>query len=525
MSLALYRKYRPQRFQDISGQNHIKMTLQNQLETDRVAHAYLLSGPRGTGKTTTARLIAKAVNCLKRKKGESEPCNGCVSCQEMEEARSLDVIEIDAASHTGVDNVRDNIIENSKFSPTSRKYKVFIIDEVHMLSISAFNALLKTLEEPPAHAMFILATTEVYKVPQTIHSRCQHFEFRKIVLKDIVERIGYILSKEEKFADKEVVELIARRAEGSVRDAESLLGQVFGLGEKKITLNHARLVLPFSDVHTVLEFLEYLKSKNTSEALTLVNKIMNEGVDLGRFVNEIIEVLRKILFLHIHQKLDQYTMELPAEHGEVLLKLSKNFSQVRILFIIESLLKAEGNMKICPLPQLPLEISVVEICNAPPEIHGVITASNPLSSQLPQGRVAISSQNNNHKNENIEKAGNSTPINIKNEISLEEVNKKWDEILEHIKNYNHTLFSFIRLHKPMESRENTLQLAVHYSFHKERIEDVKNKLAIENILENIFGTKMRIECVLVEKKDDTPYHSEDKEIEDIVKEFRGSIIE
>ena len=203
MSLALYRKYRPQIFAELVGQNHIKTTLQNELATGKVAHAYLFSGPRGLGKTTVARLLAKAVNCLKRQAGESEPCNQCDACKEIVDNRSLDVIEIDAASNTGVDNVRENIIGNSRFTPTSRKYKVFIIDEVHMLSLSAFNALLKTLEEPPPYAIFILATTEIHRVPPTIISRCQRFDFRKVGLADVVERLNKIVNAEKRKVDQE----------------------------------------------------------------------------------------------------------------------------------------------------------------------------------------------------------------------------------------------------------------------------------------------------------------------------------
>ena len=231
MQSTLYRKYRPQTFKEVVGQNHIKTTIQSELESGKIAHAYLFSGPRGLGKTTMARLFAKAVNCLNRKEGESEPCNVCDACKEVIEAKSLDVIEIDAASHTGVDNVRENIINNSRFTPTSRKYKVFIIDEVHMLSTAAFNALLKTLEEPPAHAIFILATTEIHKVPQTIISRCQHFDFRKVSENDIFKRLSLIVTQEGKSVDKSVLESIAYYAEGCIRDAESLLGQILSLDD------------------------------------------------------------------------------------------------------------------------------------------------------------------------------------------------------------------------------------------------------------------------------------------------------
>src|SRR3989339_1919745 len=189
---TLYRKYRPQKFSELIGQNHIKITLQHELERGEIGHAYLFCGPRGLGKTTTARLFAKAVNCVNRKDGESEPCNKCNSCTSIMTGNSVDMIEIDAASHTSVDNVRENIIENARFTPTSSKYKVFIIDEVHMLSISAFNALLKTLEEPPAHAIFILCTTELHKVPETIVSRCQHFDFKKVAPAEAIKRLKMI---------------------------------------------------------------------------------------------------------------------------------------------------------------------------------------------------------------------------------------------------------------------------------------------------------------------------------------------
>ncbi|MEK7167667.1 MAG: DNA polymerase III subunit gamma/tau, partial [Patescibacteria group bacterium] len=306
---SLYRKYRPQSFQDLIGQNHIKITLQNEIELDKIGHAYLFCGPRGLGKTTTARLFAKSINCFNRESGKSEPCNECLSCRSIINNNSVDIIEIDAASHTGVDNVRENIIENARFTPSSSKFKVFIIDEVHMLSTSAFNALLKTLEEPPAHAIFILCTTEIHKLPQTIISRCQRFDFKKVSSDNMLKRLEHLVREEKKKVAKKVLQNIVLHSEGCVRDAESLLEKILTLGDD-ITEEQAELVLPRSDFNQIISLLNFLLDKNATASIELINQLVSDGVDLSIFLDSLVEFLRKVLLLKVNGRLSNLGLEL-----------------------------------------------------------------------------------------------------------------------------------------------------------------------------------------------------------------------
>lgn len=380
---VIYRKYRPKDFSEIAGQEHIVQTLRNAIAMRRIAHAYLFSGPRGTGKTTIARLLAKSVNCanlvgeeradtklsIRRSLGEGGqsliiPCNKCQSCLDINDGKALDLVEIDAASNRGIDEIRE-LREGIKFAPVKLKYKFFIVDECHMLTKEAFNALLKTLEEPPAHAIFVLATTELHKVPETIVSRCQRFDFHKLTLDKIMSRLAQIAQKEKIKINKPTLEIIALNAEGAMRDAESLFGQLLSIAsiseDKKISLEEARNFLGATNTGAVIEMAGYLADKNMPVAIAYINKLTEDGYDLEQFVKSLLDYLRKMMILKIDNSLANITApELTAEQIQTILNQSAKFTMPELLKIIKLTVVAGNEMKTAVFTQLPLEMAVAE---------------------------------------------------------------------------------------------------------------------------------------------------------------------
>ncbi len=518
---VLYRKYRPATFADVTGQDHVKTTLQNQIASGSISHAYLLTGPRGVGKTTVARLIAKAVNCEtilrdfspvrsdatltdakalvgKKVARNAEPCNTCLACLEILNGSALDVIEIDAASNTGVESVRENIIESVRFVPNKLKYKVYIIDEVHMLSTSAFNALLKTLEEPPAHALFILATTETHKVPATIISRCQRFDFKRLSVEVILERLEKIVEQEKISVDKNVLVEIARHADGGMRDAESMLGQVLGLGGKKITMNEASLVLPATNAVLVDAFVAALIRSDRSESLKIIRDGQEQGLDLPHFVEDVISQLRDKMmsgFLMMNGFLGTLV---PSEPDTT--KVAVN--------LIESLLEARRQMKSAKIVSLPIELVIVKACRVPdgPKVE--------TREGSPREVMTIRTS---EPSPSLDLTPVSTALGTVPVLDLEDVRRKWPEVFEQIKSCNATLPMVVQTGEVSAVDGDAIEMSFAYPVFVETINQDKNRKLLEQVFTRVLGRSVRIKAKHVKKEMEVV-------VEDLLGAFGGSVV-
>jgi len=521
---TIYRKYRPQTFSDVIGQEHITKTIENEIKLGKTAHAYLFSGPRGIGKTTTARLLAKALNCEKRKDKNSEPCEKCTSCEEITKGRSIDVIEIDAASHTGVDNVRENIIDNVQFKPTKSKYKVFIIDEVHMLSTNAFNALLKTLEEPPEYIVFILATTELHKIPVTIISRCERFNFQKITFEDMLGRLKTILSKEKIKVEDSVLKRIINKSDGCLRDAESLLGQILSLGEKEITEKNASIILPTSNIDSTLNFIENILNSKTKEALEILESLVNDGVNLNQFAIDILEILRIMMIIQVDAG-KNFNLDYSTEALKKIKKLAKEINPETLINLIEKTLKRKLEIKNSPIPQLPLEMLVIEM-NTENKTQVVERDDSDDDNSSPP--VILSDSEESLKKETIEKpkrvrtAIKSTiskitkKYNIKTELT--EVENKWIDIKQKFAEKYHALAIILEMSTIKEISSKGLVISVPFSLHKDKLLEMEPKLEMENILKEIFNEKIPFNCIVEAEK------PVENNASDLAMEFGGEVI-
>jgi len=511
-STALYRKYRPLTFSDVIGQQHIVQTLSNSIKNGRIGHAYLFTGPRGTGKTTIARIFARIVNC--QNPDGSNPCLKCEVCKSITEGRSLDIFEIDAASNTGVDNIRE-LRENVKFPPSIAKYKVYIIDEVHMLSTGAFNALLKTLEEPPSHAIFILATTEIHKVPETIISRCQRYDFTRLSIEQIIEKLSIDAKSEKISIEKDALEMIAIAAEGGMRDAESLLAQVMSLEDKKITAKEVAEILGTSERQSLEKMTELLLTKNTSEALALVNKISEDGYDLDVFNKSLLNYLRQLMLVSVDEKLAKiFSYELTKEQAKIIAEQAKNQQPKHMLFIIQCFSEIQGKIKSSFIPQLPLEMAIIKAVGGPEK--GLENSSQKPALTNSQTKYATSTPDTlqepktasfspiSSKKDETSVAENEAEIEPKmtedeadikqSKFNLSDVKKCWNQAILEIKPINHSLSAILQSCQPIGVSDGVVSIAAKFPFHKDKLNDDANRLTMESVFAKILGFRLRIKA-------------------------------
>lgn len=464
--MALYHKHRPQRFDAVVGQESIIQTLKNQILLNRLAHAYLLAGPRGVGKTTTARLLAKAVNCRSRQPNSAEPCDACDSCASIAASRSIDVMEMDAASHTGVDNVREHIIENARFLPTASSYKIFIIDEVHMLSTAAFNALLKTLEEPPAHVMFILATTELQKLPDTIVSRCQRFSFKKITDDALRNHLETIAATEGVSVDDEVLRAIVKKSDGGARDAISLLDQLLAIGEKHITAEAASPFLPVSQTTEVRAFGDALLAHDLAGSIAEISHLLAQSGNANQFAADAIEYLRDLLL----------------ECAE------KNLPYAELVSLIDLLLKRRADIRTSPIPHLPLELAAAEWCMK----HE--TEQRPIATTVSEKKTIRE-----RVGALLEPKLPPAPA-----ITAEAAELGWTTCLLRIEKDSPSLASVLRTATFKGANGAAIILAVPYRFHLEQLEAAPTRRRLEEALKDAIGSPVRVEISVEESAAPAP---------------------
>lgn len=390
--MALYRKWRPDEFEEVKGQEHVVTTLKNQIIHDRVGHAYLFCGTRGTGKTTVAKLFAKAVNC-ENPLEDGSPCNECAVCKAISVGSSLNVIEIDAASNNGVDNIRD-IREEVQYSPTEGKYKVYIIDEVHMLSIGAFNALLKTLEEPPSYVIFILATTEAHKIPITILSRCQRYDFRRIGVEIIYERLSELLKREGVEAEEKAVRYVAKAADGSMRDALSLLDQciAFYLGQK-LTYENVLEVLGAVDVEVFNELMRHVAANETMPALKVIDEIVWQGRELTQFVTDFTWYMRNLLLLKSSDSVNDQ-LDISAENLESMRQVAESVEMDSLMRYVRVFSEMSNQIRYATQKRVTLELAIIKLTTPQMEsnMDSILERIRMLEKKVEEGIVNITEE-------------------------------------------------------------------------------------------------------------------------------------
>ena len=545
MSQALYRKWRPARFEQVVGQEHITKTLQNSVAAGKIGHAYLFCGPRGTGKTTTARLLAKAVNCLHEDLAQ-RPCDECAVCQTINQGRFLDLIEIDAASNTGVDDIRD-LRDKINFAPNQGRYKVYIIDEVHMLSTAAFNALLKTLEEPPAHAIFVLATTEEHKVPLTIKSRCQQFNFRLLTVVEISERLRWMAGQESLTIEPKALDLIARQGAGSLRDAESLLDQLVVTPGDTISLERVQMVLGTAGNAAVLALTDAWLNAGGAEGLGIIHEALTSGADARQFCRQMVNHLRTLLLLQAAG--DELAIDVPAEHKEAMLAQAQRAPRSDLIAAIKGFQEAALKPAASWQPQLPLELAFLELlpetplavytpvqteemarppAMREPEPAATRIAEAPSATEeeaAPLPSVEDSPSLEEDTAEEIEEKESEKEVTLSEgvPVTLDNVKAQWRTMVTQVGKVDKNLPALLAMSKPLAVEGKLIILGFDYPIFKEKFDRTEKAAGmLEDTFSQLLGTKCGVRCVVTSEYD-LPIDRE--EFQELARELGGVLEE
>lgn len=522
--LVLARKYRPMFFEDVVGQEHVTKTLQNAIEQNRIANAYLFTGPRGVGKTTVARILSKAINCdhgpTKR------PCNECSSCIEVNESRSLDVLEIDGASNRGIDEVR-NLRESLRYSPNPGKYRIHIIDEVHMLTNEAFNALLKTLEEPPPRVLFIFATTEPHKVPTTILSRCQRFDFKRITTKRIIALLTELCEKESISINDESLRLIATKGDGSMRDAESILDQIIAYSGMSINADDTANLLGIIGHELFFKVTDLITSHDVQGGIELVQQIFAEGYDFSEFLIGLSDHLRNLMVVKSTEKTDE--LNVAEEHAQRYINKAHDFEiedclrLIKICSDAENLVRKSGNarlhleMALIRMIKLTKSVQLSELLSqfqdakkksdVTPAANALPQNSHPIPTVAPARfkearQEFVSAAKSDRITSDAEETGidKNRTIESAASISFEDIENKWPEVIERVKRKKIALGSLLTEGRPTRIEGIHLELAFDgkNGFHITSVE--RQAMVIEETVEEVFGCRLKLKCIKVEKE-------------------------
>lgn len=494
---ALYRKFRPGEFEDVKGQDHIVTTLKNQIKSNRIGHAYLFCGTRGTGKTTVAKILAKVANCEQPVQGS--PCNECAMCKAINNQTSMNVIEIDAASNNGVDNIRD-IIDEVQYSPTEGKYKVYIIDEVHMLSTGAFNALLKTLEEPPSYVIFILATTEVHKIPITILSRCQRYDFKRITIDTIGARLNELIEKEGVEAEEKAIRYIAKAADGSMRDGLSLLDQciAFYLGQK-LTYDKVLEVLGAVDVEVFSRLLKHVLKGEVVQCIELLEKMIVDGREIGQMVLDFTWYLRNLLLVKTSEDATDI-IDVSSEHMAVLMQEGTLTDAETLMRYIRIFSELSNQVKYATQKRVLVEIALIKLCKPAMETNydSILNRLRLIEGQLEKG-IPMRVTTNQISSEPVAVVAEVEPpskIVLDKAIpeELKEVAKNWNGILAMISPAVKAMMTTV---KPSMGDGNTLLLVFYDELEKNFVDQEAHIKEIETVIQNKIKKEVVVKTRLI----------------------------